>query len=77
LEKKFNHKEHSAAEPQPKIGMSPAKAPSRKGRRLQVKIIDENFYLYLQNLATLRLGGMNVRLRGLLLRNHSRKLRKS
>ena len=30
-----------------KLGISPAKAPSRKGRRLRVKIIDENFYLSL------------------------------
>jgi hypothetical protein len=50
-------------QPQAKLGISRAKPQRRKGRRKNVKIIHKNIYLSPSNLAPLRLGVRNIRIR--------------
>ena len=58
-----DHEGHSAAPPQPKLGISPAKTPRPQRSEKMLKRIRKNIYLSSPNLAPLRLGGSNFRLR--------------
>ena len=56
-----HHEDPSVAQPQPKLGISPAKPPRPQRSEKMVKIFRKNIYLFPPNLASLRLCGRHIR----------------